>query len=144
MRRQVLVLCTSFLAGACDILDPTYDEPAIIIPAVVVDLPPNVDAPDSAARGEAFTVTVRTFGGGCIRKIARTLVFLRDQLALISPYNETRRATFCNSDLLYLEHRVALAFDRPGVATIRVIGERLYVGPSRREPAQLERQVLIY
>ena len=140
--RLTLVLSAGLTVSACSILDPTFDEPGLII---FYQHPSVFTAPDSAARGESITVTIRTFGGGCTRKIARTRVGVRGLLAEIRPYNETMRGCAPNDDLLYLDHRVTLAFDEPGVATIRAIGERRPVAgsASNQAPAELMRQIVI-
>lgn len=127
------------VALACSILDPTFSVPARIIFSGDTA---RIAAPDLAARGASFEVSVPTFGGGCTRRIARTDVRLRGLVAQIRPYNETRRSDTCTADILFLTHVVSVHFDQLGEATIRVFGEQ--GTGARREPAQIERRVVIH
>ena len=141
--RPTLILAAVLVVGACFLLDPTVDEPGLII---FYEFPSVFTAADSAAPGESITVMIRTFGGGCTREIAHTFVDVKGLVAEIRPYNETKRGCAPDDDLLFLDHRVTIAFNEPGVATIRAVGERrTAVGAaSSQAPAQLTRQVVIH
>ena len=126
--------------GACGILDSdTFAEPAVII---AIWETARVTAPDSVARGANFPVSVRTFGGGCTREIARTLWNVSGGLLQILPYNKTRRSDVCTLDALYLTHTVTTRIDQAGPATIRVIGVEHDLYGNR--PAQLDRAIAVY
>ena len=141
-RQLGLFLAVGPVAVACSILEPTFSEPALII---FFGDTAQISAPDSAARGAAFEVSVPTFAGGCTRTIARTETAIIGTLVVIRPYNETRRADACTDDLIILTHRVSVRFDQPGPATIRVVAEqRPFQGTGTRSgPAQVEHRVFI-
>ncbi len=87
--------------------------------------PSLVEAPDTVSAGEPFTVTVRTFGGGCIGQ-GDTRAEVRGRVVTLRPLDvhTTRHPgpVVCTSDLVFYTHRVEVRLTEPGVATIRVIG----------------------
>jgi hypothetical protein len=86
-----------------------------------------LELPESVRAGHDVTVTVRTFGGGCV-SAAGTGVRYRGALAVVLPYdNPSSRApagTGCLDVLLRPLHTVNLRFPTPGRATVRVEGRR--------------------
>jgi len=116
---SVIVALASVIT-ACDILDiGSHADPALI---VFYNDTADIDAPNIVNVKTDFDVSVTTFAGGCTRDIDHTSFDLRDNVAEIRPFNRTKRSDVCTADLLYLVHTVTLRFDRPGVATIRVLG----------------------
>src|SRR5688572_9870406 len=111
---RLSLLVAGLLASGCS-LDPTFSEPALII---FHGDTATITAPASAAVGSVFNVSVRTFGGGCTRRISRTIGNVTGTLIEISPFNETRRASACTDDLLFITHTVTVNVDQPGTATI--------------------------
>ena len=84
---------------------------------------PRVVAPDTVDRGESFTVSVTTYGGGCVRK-GRTAVSAEGLLATVTPYDVTAQQGVCATILLSFEHEAILQFDRAGVARVIVRGRQ--------------------
>ena len=130
------------LSTACEVLDPTFAEPGLIISYGDTA---QVMAPDSTARGVPFEVSIGTFAGGCTREIARTEIAIVGMVAEIRPYNETRRSDGCTDDLIILTHTAIIQLDQPGAATIRVVGEqRPFEGTGTRTgPAELDRRIVV-
>ena len=87
--------------------------------------PSFIDTPDAVNAATPFTVTVRTFGGGCIDQgdtqssIVGSTVEVRpfDIFATNLPSNYA-----CPDILRYYAHSVSIRLDQRGSATIRVIG----------------------
>lgn len=103
-----------------------------------------ITAPDTVARGEDFTVRIRTFGGGCTRETVRVDLAVTESLAEIKPFNRTRNANACTADLLILEHSLRMRFDVAGRAVLRVIGEQRGASTGAANgPAVLERSLVV-
>jgi hypothetical protein len=105
-----------------------------------------IAAPDTIERGNSFDVRIETFGGGCTRSTAGADLALNGQVAEIRPHNvtEIQRGTVCTADLLFLYHVVAVRFDLPGTATIRVIGQRQDATTGTSDvPDTLERRIVV-
>jgi hypothetical protein len=88
-----------------------------------------IDAPAVVRAGQDFTVTVRTFGGGCVSAAGASVTYHRPpalDLAVVVPYDNTRvpAGVACTSDLRRAPRDVTLRFTTPGAATIRVEGRR--------------------
>jgi hypothetical protein len=87
-----------------------------------------VELPDTVGVGRQFLISVRTFGGGCIRK-GDTEVTMRDAaLAEVEfrpfDYEAVRLPpnTVCTADLRYHDHTALVTINRPGPAVVRIIG----------------------
>jgi hypothetical protein len=80
--------------------------------------PSDIDAPSTARVGARFTVTVTTYGGGCISGPARTDVIATADADVACPPNVPGNA-------LVLAHPITLAFETPGPKTLRVHGRRV-------------------
>jgi hypothetical protein len=103
-----------------------------------------ITAPDTVARGEDFSVRIRTFGGGCTRETVRADVSVTGSLAELKPFNRTRNANVCTADLLNIEHSVRVRFDIAGRALLRVIGEQRGASTGAANgPAVLERSLVV-
>jgi hypothetical protein len=86
-------------------------------------------APASVGVREDFQVTINTFGGGCERE-GDTSVIMSATGATLIVYDitaATRPDVICTAVVKRLPHIVALRFEKPGEALIRVWGRR--VGP---------------
>jgi hypothetical protein len=116
-RILTLAGAAALLAG-CSVLDPVGGEqPGIIDPSS----PGTVTLPATAQRGEPFTVTVITHGGGCLSQ-GPTRVSIRGTTAEVRPYDVHSGGNVCPADVQLYEHTAALRFDQPGTATVRVHG----------------------
>lgn len=112
-----LAVGAALLAG-CSVLDPDGGErPGIIDPSS----PGTVTVPAAAQRGEPFTVTVITHGGGCLSR-GPTRVRMLGDTAEVRPYDVHNGGDVCPGDVQLYEHTATLRFDQPGTATVRVHG----------------------
>ena len=87
-----------------------------------------IDAPASVRAGRDFTVTVRTFGGGCVSAAGAAVTYHRaaPERAVVVPYDNSRvpPGTMCTEALARPARDLTLRFVTPGTATIRVEGRR--------------------
>ena len=80
--------------------------------------------PDSAHRWQPVTVTITSYGGGCITQ-GETDVAVGDLLAVIRPYRyEAVGPVACTAELRIFRHVATVQFAQLGLATVRVIGEQ--------------------
>lgn len=104
--------------------------------------PPQLDAPDTIDAGVSFTVTVRTFGGGCIDQ-GDTEVSVAGQTAELRPFDifttHLPRNYACPDILFHYSHTASVRFTESGVAVVRVVG-RVAPGDSA---TTLERTVVV-
>lgn len=84
---------------------------------------PRIEAPDTVAAGEPFTVTVTTYGNTCVEK-GDTEVRTQDLEATVTPYDfyTVGETIVCGEVLNLFEHTVALTFAEPGTARVIVRG----------------------
>lgn len=82
--------------------------------------------PESVSARESFTITVRTFGGGCTRA-GDTEVEQSGNTVTASPFDITLQGpeVVCPAVLMRLDHEVSLHFDAPGQARILVRGRKV-------------------
>ena len=87
-----------------------------------------VTAPASVRAGNDFTVTVSTFGNGCVTAAGASVTYrgAQQNVAVIVPFdNYGAPAELVCTDILNRPGRdVRLRFNTPGTATIRVEGRR--------------------
>jgi hypothetical protein len=103
-----------------------------------------ISAPDTVTRGASFEVSFFTFGGGCIRAIARDDVTPKTSAVEIRPYDHNSGGDICTADLITLKHAVAIRLDTPGSYVIRVIGQqRGGSAGSNNAPAEVTRAVIV-
>lgn len=118
--------CLSVAAMACNSTAP--DRPRYERQLAYINFfaePGLIETPDTVGAATPFTVTVRTFGGGCIDQgdtqssIVGSTVEVRpfDIFATYVPSNYG-----CPDILRYYAHSVSIRLDQRGPATIRVIG----------------------
>src|SRR5438477_10934444 len=81
--------------------------------------------PDTVRRGQAFTVRVTAFAGGCIRTGGGSRVSIHGLVADVTPLH-VRRVTgnICHDDLMRFPQTIWVRFDRPGLGRIRFHGAR--------------------
>src|SRR5947208_477356 len=101
--------------------------------------------PDTVRRGSEFTVTVWTFGGGCIRELAPSAVSVHGLYARVTLYHVRRQGAICLGDLIEFRQTVPLRFDESGVATIAVRGvsNGLDFGDTKPQWVVVERHVVV-
>jgi hypothetical protein len=83
-----------------------------------------VDVPPVAVAGQPFTVSLTTYGGGCIVEDT-TVVDVRGLRADVVPYQRVLTPPpngACTMELRITRRQQQVVFDQPGVATVRVIG----------------------
>src|SRR5258705_7242784 len=79
--------------------------------------------PDTVRLGQAFTVKVTAFAGGCIRTGGGSRVSIHGLVADVTPLH-VRRVTgeACTDDELLFFQTIAVRFDRAGLGRIRFYG----------------------
>ena len=85
---------------------------------------PHVEVPATAERGVPFTVTVRTYGGGCDRVAGTEVRAVGPSVVEVAPYDFTRPNALCTDQLVALTHAAAVRFDVAGTSRVRVRGRR--------------------
>lgn len=132
---RMLGLSAAAVLAGCSVLGPDARErPGLIDPSS----PAAVTVPAAAQRGEPFTVTVITYGGGCLSQ-GPTRVRIRGTTAEVRPYDVHSGGNVCPSDVQLYEHTATVRIDEPGAATVRVHGRGLPDG----EMAVITRTVTI-
>ena len=105
------------LAASVGVIGPALDQAEEV-----------VAAPASLRAGHDFTVTVSTFGNGCVTAAGAAVTYHGPQrnVAVVVPFdNYGAPAELVCTDILNRPARdVRLRFNTPGVATIRVEGRR--------------------
>jgi hypothetical protein len=82
---------------------------------------------DTVRSDEEVAVTLTTVGGGCERAAGAEIERPNAHLAVITPVDETLRHLpniTCNDIMRYLRRTVAVRFDQPGLAVVRVRGRQ--------------------
>jgi hypothetical protein len=90
-----------------------------------------IDVPSAANVGEAFAVTVHTYGA-CHTFFESTEVSIEGQDTLIEPYDSRTVESdgACPRILNAIKHEVSLKFDTIGNETVRIRGRRVINGVS--------------
>jgi hypothetical protein len=113
-----------FLLVACSNRDflVTPNEPEGLIPSqlALASSDPVVAAPSVVSAGQAFEVSITTFGDGCVSP-GHTDLRITGNRADLFPMDR-KSGTTCFAVLLAFEHKVQLSFSRRGNATIFVHG----------------------
>ncbi|TVR60216.1 MAG: hypothetical protein EA422_14185 [Gemmatimonadales bacterium] len=109
--------------------------------------PARIEVPSHVSAGEPFTVTVTTYGGGCVSQ-GEVEVSLSGRQATVSPYDYDVRAdrrvtlppnTICTAVLQHFTHEAELRFDHAGPARVTIRGQRRPSG----EVISVNRTVLV-
>lgn len=138
LRPRVLAASAAvLLAAGCSVLGLDYDrEPANLEYSEFH--PVSVTLPDSVTAGQAFTVEVASYGGGCIEKDDAE-VRVDGLAADVSVFH--RRPTgdrSCHFGIDVLRHEARVTFRERGAATVRVHGR----GPAA-QPMTVTRTVVV-
>ena len=84
-----------------------------------------VEAPDTVSAGAPFTVTVHTFGGGCIGP-GDTVAEVQGSVVTVRPFDVVTTHLpanqVCTAAMYVYAHDVTVRVSQPGAALIRVIG----------------------
>jgi predicted RNA-binding protein with TRAM domain len=105
-----------------------------------------LSAPETVRVGEAFKMTITTFGSGCERE-GDTNVVMTATGAVVMVYDftaATHPGVICTAVIKRMPHTVTLRFEKPGEALIQIWGRR--AGPQTPPfglPAVLEHRVTI-
>ena len=134
MRRISVLLIVFVSASACSVLSPdrkrTEREAAYISYA---GLPSLLQAPDTVTAGTSFSVSVRTFGGGCI-DLGDTETAIGDYVIEIKPFDifttHLPDGWACTDELAVYTHSVSLRIDAAGTWALRAIGRSGPAGAS--------------
>ena len=101
--------------------------------------------PDTVRRGEAFTVKVTAFVGGCIRTGGGSRVSIHGLVADVTLLSVRRVVgNACTSDLIQFRQTISLRFERRGLGRIRFHGaaNRLDSG-AQPQWVVIERRVVV-
>ncbi len=115
------------LLGGCP---PTGSTPQAALRMGVIDFhqqPAEVEVPDEGVVGVPIRVSVKTFGGGCVRK-SHTQATVTELTGTVVPWDLDRTLVdpdaVCTEELRIFEHTAELTFLAAGEATVRVHGLR--------------------
>ena len=121
MVRSVLLIVLLLALASCDGSRTVREEGVI---SFYGDTDEVILAPDTAQAGEALTVTVQTFGDGCV-DADNMEVAITGELAVLTPYDLITipgRNGACPQIEKRPEHTAQVVFEEPGSATLRVNG----------------------
>ncbi|PYP13015.1 MAG: hypothetical protein DMD56_02045, partial [Gemmatimonadetes bacterium] len=130
---------------AVEVVGPPPEKAVARVPARLGSDTTRIILPDTVRRGSEFTMTVWTFGGGCIRELAPSAVSVHGLYARVTLYHVRRQGAICLGDLIEFRQTVPLRFDESGVATIAVRGVRngLDFGDTKPQWVVVERHVVV-
>jgi hypothetical protein len=89
-----------------------------------------VSIPDSVVAGVAFSVQIRTYGGGngCLAKKGYLELFRSEASVDMAPFDSVhvpQPGELCTLDLVFFLHEVDLSFPEAGDATVTVYGRKV-------------------
>lgn len=124
--RKLSLLPLMLLLGGCPPTGP--HSPALRMGVIeFYQQPVEVEAPDEAVAGVPIRVTVKTFGGGCVRK-SHTEAGVSELVGTVVPWDLDQTLAdpdvVCTEELRIFEHTAELTFPAAGEATVRVHGLR--------------------
>ncbi len=125
MWKVLSLVVAGAVVGGCGIFGPGEERVIGAIDASVSDF---FVVPDSAAAGQAFTVTVITIGDGCYQP-GDTQVTVDGNVAVIVPYDIVKGYNACISVAISLEHQASLQFNTTGDAQVIVRAVSLQGSP---------------
>lgn len=117
MRATSLCVLGILLTACAELFGPTWGTRiGSIISGTIV-------APDSAAVGADFTVSLKTSGGGCNKAGYTTSTLVDSLTAEIRPYDYYQiNPSACTLILATFLHATTVQFPKAGIATLHVIG----------------------
>jgi hypothetical protein len=124
------VACSSITGVERDVFDGILYERRPSVLGYTESPPASASAPDTVRAGVPVTVTIATYGGGCIR-LGDTEVRVAGSVAEVRPYEwfvSAGQAIACTGDIRRLEHAASVTLPTPGRATLRLIGRQLPEG----------------
>jgi hypothetical protein len=115
----------AFVLGACNgLTGPGARDELALIRYYEDDA--EVALPETVAAGSPVPLVVGTFGGGCVRGVARAEVHQipgsAGRSVVVRLFNRNTGAHACTDDLLVIEHRVSIPTSSAGTLTIRIEG----------------------
>ncbi len=130
---------------AVEVVGPAPDKLVSRVPARLGGDTSRIILPDTVRRGSEFTMTVWTFGGGCIRELAPSDVSVHGLRARVTFYHVRRLGAFCLGDRIEFRQTVQLRFDKAGLATIELRGvtNGLEFGDAKPQWVIVERHVVV-
>lgn len=118
-------LLLGLLGAACTSTGPDLGSEVEVVGAVQFhEEPVLIQAPDTVNAGESFSVSVRTWGGGCVSE-GPTRVSRDGSTVRIEPIDIEVVAEVCTAELRRFMHMAEVTLASPGEATLRVVGRRL-------------------
>src|SRR2546429_1392834 len=130
---------------AVEVVGPPPEKAVARVPARLGSDTTRTILPDTVRRGSEFTMTVWTFGGGCIRELAPSAVSGHGLYAPLTPHHLARQGAFCLGDRIEFRQTVQLRFDKSGLATIELRGvtNGLEFGDAKPQWVIVERHVVV-
>lgn len=126
------LVSTVVLAGlvtamtACSLLEPdprSREEVRIGAIAGFTATDPRVEMPDSASAATNFSVRVRTYGNGCVRK-GGVQAETGDTGITLTPWDYVRLGETCTDELRSFDHEVFVRVEEPGEIRVSVRGSQ--------------------
>ena len=132
-------LAVLLFGSACSSTGPDLGERVEVLGTVqFYEEPVLVQAPDTVDAGASFTVSVRTWGGGCVSE-GPTRVSRDGSTVRVEPIDIEVLAEVCTSELASFMHTGEVTLESPGEATLQIVGRRLPAD----EITTLERTVVV-
>ena len=123
--RLLIVIAGSVLLTSCDFDFVTGPSERLVVGTVAFHSEPvDIDVPDTVTVSVPFSVSVRTFGGGC-QRLGSTEVVINGLDAEVTPFDSTAGGdrVVCTDILLAFAHGASLTFATVGSATVTIRGK---------------------
>lgn len=122
MKRMAVVAALAVVLHGCDLITGAKEDRLVGFIGYPDDMV--IVSPESVTAGQAFVISVRTFGADGCWKRDRTDVALDGLTATITPYDVRRqgRGWDCAQAPVEIVHAATLTFDQVGVAQLTIQG----------------------
>ena len=117
--RPLIVIAASVLLTSCDSV--TGPNERLVVGTITLSDPVVIEVPDTVSVSVPFSVSVRTFGGGCMR-VGPTEVVINGLDAQVTPFDYTvvGDGVLCIQIVSSFDHEASLTFATVGSATITI------------------------
>lgn len=122
VRRAALMLGLLPITACSGLLGPE-DETRLGVISFYDD-PLVITVPDTVSAGAPFELSVRTYGGGCIRPNG-TLVQVEGRAVTVAPYDVHSGHDYCPDVLRIFDHDATVTLHEAGLAEIRIRGRSM-------------------
>jgi len=118
----LFVMVLTSVSGCDDFLSSDNDRRLGVI--VFYDDPVVITVPDTVFVGQPFSVSVRTYGNGCLSQ-GNTKVRTEGLSVDVTPYDIHNGTELCIDILNKFDHTASVTLTEPGTAEIRFHGKQL-------------------